>query len=114
MLFAHVSAYGEALVRDRPAATPEVRQEERAVGCCRFHGHLVKVDAEQRALFDKALDAYIASAEAQHQELLSKTKPPATHGAVPKRTALPADYRAWTATTSPRTPAARAAVRSSA
>ena len=40
-----------------------------------------QLDAEQRALFDKALDAYIAAAEAQHQELLSKKKPPATPGA---------------------------------
>ena len=33
---------------------------------------------------------------------------------MPKRTALPADYLEWTATTSPRTPAARAALHSSA
>ena len=50
-----------------------------------------QLDAEQRALFDEALDADLAAAEAQLQELLGKKKPPATPGAMPKRTALPAD-----------------------
>ena len=49
-----------------------------------------QLDAEQRALFDEALDADLAAAEAQLQELLGKKKPPATPGAMPKRTALPA------------------------
>lgn len=50
-----------------------------------------QLDAEQRALFDEALDADLAAAEAQLQELLGKKKPPATPGAMPKRTTLPAD-----------------------
>lgn len=50
-----------------------------------------QLDAEQRALFDEALDADIAAAEAQLQELLGKKKPPATPGAAPKRAALPAN-----------------------
>jgi outer membrane protein TolC len=50
-----------------------------------------QLDAEQRALFDEALDADLAAAEAQLQELLGKKKPPAKPGAMPKRTALPAD-----------------------
>ncbi|MGJ5844042.1 transposase domain-containing protein [Pseudomonas aeruginosa] len=43
-----------------------------------------QLDAEQRALFDEALDADLAAAEAQLQELLGKKKPPATPGAMPK------------------------------
>ncbi len=50
-----------------------------------------QLDAEQRALFDEAVDADLAAAEAQLQELLGKKKPPATPGAVPRRTALPAN-----------------------
>ncbi|MFX6186331.1 transposase, partial [Acinetobacter baumannii] len=50
-----------------------------------------QLDSEQRALFDEALDADLAAAEAQLQELLGKKKPPATPGAMPKRTALSAD-----------------------
>lgn len=50
-----------------------------------------QLDAEQRALFDEALDADIAAAEAQLQKLQGKKKPPATPGAMPKRAALPAN-----------------------
>ena len=73
-----------------------------------------QLDAEQRALFDEALDADLAAAEAQLQELLGKKKPPATPGAMPKRTALPADLPRVDCHHEPRTLAARAAVRSSA
>lgn len=73
-----------------------------------------QLDAEQRALFDEALDADLAAAEAQLQELLGKKKPPATPGAMPKRTALPADLPRVDRHHEPENTAARAAVRSSA
>ncbi|WP_423600870.1 transposase domain-containing protein [Roseateles sp. MS654] len=55
---------GEALVRDR-----QLRR-------LKFGKKSEQLDAEQRALFDETLDADIAAAQAQLQELLDKKKPP--------------------------------------
>jgi transposase len=48
-----------------------------------------QLDPEQKALFDEAVDADIASLEAQLDELKAATRKPAAEGAGPKRTALP-------------------------
>lgn len=48
-----------------------------------------QLDAEQRALFDEAIDADIAAAEERLKELQAKKKPPAQPGERPKRAALP-------------------------
>jgi len=49
-----------------------------------------QLNAEQRALFDEAVDADIAAIEAQLQELLATKKPQRETGERPKREALPA------------------------
>lgn len=46
-------------------------------------------DAEQKALFDEAIDADIAATDARLQELLGKKKPAADPGEQPKRAAMP-------------------------
>ena len=48
-----------------------------------------QLDAEQKALFDEAVDADIAATEDRLKELLAKTKPPHEPGERPKREALP-------------------------
>ena len=102
MLFAHVSPTAKLSF--------EIAQLRRL----KFGKKSEQLDAEQRALFDEALDADLAAAEAQLQELLGKKKPPATPGAMPKRTALPADPPRVDCHHEPENTAARAAVRSSA
>lgn len=48
-----------------------------------------QLDADQRALFDEAIDADIAATEERLKELLGKNKPAAKPGERPKRAALP-------------------------